>query len=60
MLSTYKITDEEVRDALTTWLKNHKGIRIHGEVTLRWMNEDTEIDTSSIIPILSFDDKDAD
>ena len=62
MLSSYTINNEELRDALTTWLKNHNGIRINGAVDLKWISADTgdEIDTSSIVPVLSFDDKDAD
>ena len=59
MIAIYKMNEEEMLDALTTWLKNHKGIRVPGDdkISLKWFNSssDEEVGDCNLVPVITFE-----
>lgn len=61
MISTYKITHEEMLEVLATWLKNHHGLKVpKSGVRLEWFDKTTgeEVEECNLTPIIIFGDDD--
>ena len=61
MISTYKITHEEMLEVLATWLKNHHVLKVpKSGVTLEWFDSTTgeEVKDCNFTPIVAFENDD--